>query len=626
MIFKGEYMRLKNKLYLIIGAIIVLFTLFSGSIFASQLDNVNIDFEKDYYSGIENNPIKINFTIENLNSNEVNLLVYAYCEDEDLECNYSKQFNILSNSTKTTSLNVILKDDGSENLKLFLKDLNNNDEKYFNLNIIADEDNEDGDFDIDISNTSYCRGSTENVTLEFNDVYNYNLYNIDLISDTLYLDLKEDNPIYLTDDKKLVFSVQTNDDTQIGSHKINMKIYNDNLTTYKTFNVYLRDCDDIPSSDFSVIGSNLSNYIIYKDQPITLDYTIINSSNKNKTIFIYAEHENKLNINFTTQEIRLSPGSKKQFEMTIDAKDTSSETDSVKLYFFDELREVTRNLYFQVQPEYALKPRLLQNLVSLKIGNISEIQMILENTGDLLETVDIDYSTSNDLRIDSQIESMSIAPGKSRALVFNISAGPQTEEKTSRIEITLKSRNSDFYEKYFIDVYAFKYQEPLKINFLSFPKSIELTSENSTELSFEIENYSNNDIMLNRIDLINLPEGITYEFEDNLFIPKNSKKLIKGIINVSEIQAQNINSKIIVYDDKGSVLIKSLTFEIINVDEEFEDNKKDEVIPITGFFTLGNSILIGLIFLSLLIIVFYLTGVIKAKHKYPNRKNSNNYN
>jgi hypothetical protein len=76
---------------------------------------------------------------------------------------------------------------------------------------------------------------------------------------------------------------------------------------------------------------------------------------------------------------------------------------------------------------------------------------------------------------------------------------------------------------------------------------------------------------------------------------------------------QEIDLDVFFYNDKGQVISKKLTLKITDVLVEYQEDAEKSIL--TGFFNLSSSILLGIIFIALLLIVLFLTGVIKTKHR-----------
>ncbi|MCK9292699.1 MAG: hypothetical protein WCY27_01545 [archaeon] len=605
----------RNKIYLFFGILLILGVLFTTNIFASQLDNVNISFEKEYYSVIEDNPLTVVYTLENNNSEVVNLLVYASCDNDELSCNYSKTFNLVGNSNLKTSLVVRALDDDTTDLKLYIKDMNNNEEKSYTIRIYAEDGLDDGDFEVDIQKTSFCKGESITNYIMIDDVLYSGLYNLSLTSQTLSVALKESNPIYLNrNENNIPFMISIPKDQSEGNYNLKLKIYNEDVTVVKNFSVYVNDCAEVVNSDLFVSGPTTISYIMYKGEPITFTFTLRNTSlNKTKDFFISYDKDTQLSVSLSQKQIRLLPGEIKKIDVTVLAPITIPADDyDLNLSFFDELGVINKKYIFKVQPDYYFKANLQESNLILNIGQITQTKLFLENIGDIKDTINISYILSNDLRVTTSSTKITLDSKEGKAISFNIFSGANTTPRTSVISFILKGTNSDFYKKIDLTVVALKESNKLKISMLSFPTELNVYKNSTKKFSFEIKNDGLNKINISKIELtFDKDYNLTYTFPQNISLDSKESKAINGSINVSDLPNQKIESEIVIYESSG-VFSKPL---VINIVDEKDTSKKKSIIG--GFFSLGNSILFGIIFLALLFILLYSTRVIK--HKQYNR-------
>ncbi len=208
-------------------------------------------------------------------------------------------------------------------------------------------------------------------------------------------------------------------------------------------------------------------------------------------------------------------------------------------------------------------------------------------------------------------ERVTLSPNTTMTVVFNVSAGRNTVEKSSQIEL-IASNQSNFSERFILNVTSFRQKDIFKIEFLSFPKELSVDVNGSKDFSFEVYNFDDKDITISRIDIVGLPQEISYEIDQYTYIPKKSSRVISGQIISGDIPAQEYEISFVFYSNSGAVTSKPVTLKVKDALVEYND---DDVNPITGFFTLSKSILLGIIFLALLLIILLSTGVIKTKHK-----------
>ncbi len=613
---------MKKRNFIFLGIVLIILALFTSTLKASPIDLINVNFEKETYSTVYGSSLKINYTIENNNPENKNLLVYVSCDEDILSCNFSKTFNLNNNSSITSSFTIKGIDDGSSNLKFYVKDMKTNDIREYLLRITVDRYNDDGRFEVDISQYSFCRNRTEEARIIFDRVNQNDFYNLSLSSNTIIANIKGSNYRFLKADTEIPIHVDTKNLSE-GPHTLTLNILNDDISVKKVFSVYVFDCPDIVIPDFTVTGVQSLTHVIKKEEPYSLTFVVKNVSLKNKHIFISQESDEVLDVTFSNRELRLSPNQSKEVTITfLASKETKSGDYLIKLSFFDEKTTITRNLRFLLQPESNLNVRLLQPSLLLEIGKISELGIIIENKGDIQETVYLDLFLSNDLKVNNMVNSVVVAPYTTRIISLKIYAGENTIEKTSQIDLELKNSLNDYHKKYKIDVTAFRARDIFKISFLSFPNEISLGLNSSKDFSFEVYNFDDKDIIISKIDITGLPQEISYEINQYTYIPKGQSRVISGKFIVGEMPLDKYSANIIFYSNSGAVISKPI---IINITDEIIDYEDDlDKKPITGFFTLSQSIFLGIIILCLLLIVLFVTGVIKTKHKNYGKNKSVN--
>jgi uncharacterized membrane protein len=605
---------MKKRYFIFLGIILIVLAIYSANLFSAPIDHINISFEKDYYSTTYDSSLKINYTLENNNPEKQDILVYAVCDEDVLTCNFSRTFNILENSSIQSSFTIKSIDDGSSNLRFYVKDIKTNELRDFILRIDVDRYTDDGKFEVDLSKTSFCQNRVEETYLVFDRVFTNDFYNLSLSSNTLFANIKGQTNRYLTRDTEIPLQIDTRNVSE-GNHKITLNISNNELFSTKTFNVYVSKCPDLVVNDFTVTGLSQTTHILKKEEPLSLTFIVKNISLKNKHIFISQESDNILDINFSNRELKLSPNESREVTLTFTApKEIHSGDYSVKLSFFDEKTTITRNLKFLVQPESNLNIRLLQSAVVLEIGKNFNIGVVIENKGDVLETIYFESILSNDLRINNMVDSVTVSPRSNKTVLLNLSAGPNTKETTSQIQLLVRNSDNQYSKSFILEVISFRSKELFKISFLSFPNEISVDLNSSKEFSFEIYNSDDKDIVISKINIFGLPQEITYELSQYINIPSKSSRIVTGKFTVGDLALQELNINVIFYSNTGSVISKPILLKVTDTLVEYDD-EEDKKFPITGFFTLSTSILLGIIFLSLLLIILFSTGVIRTKHK-----------
>lgn len=601
-----------NRKYILYGLILIILALFSASLFSTPLNLVNVSFEKTSYSVVEDSSLKINYTLENNNNTSQDLLVYAFCDEDRLSCDFSKTFKILGNSTIKSSFTVNAIDDGVSTVKFFVKDMVSNDLKEFTLRVDVERYNDDGKFEVELSRYSFCNDKSQEAFLVFDRVISNDFYTLSLSSDTIFANIKGSNNRYLKRDVQIPLQIETiNSNT--GNHKITLEISNGTIISKKVFDVYVSQCQEVLNPEFTVTGVLSTTHLIKKEEPYKLNFVIKNISSKNKHIFISQDSNSSLNINFSNREVRLSPGESKEISITFKApKEMSSGDYPVLLSFFDERTTTNRNLKFLISPESNLNIRLLQSSFVLEIGKNYDLIAVIENKGDVLETVYFDMILSNDIRVNNMTDRITVSPNTNTTVVFSISAGPNTLEKVSQIELATRNSSNSYSKRFILDVSSFRVKDFFKIELLSFPKELLVDVNGSKEFAFEVYNFDDRDVVISRIDITGLPQELSYEITQYTYVPKKSSRVISGKLISGETTIGDYNATIVFYSNTGAILSKPVLIKVSDMKVEYEDEGK---YPITGFFTLGKSILLGIILLSIILILLFSLGVIRTKHK-----------
>lgn len=583
------------------------------NLFSEQL-NLNLTFEKENYSGVVGDSLRITYTIENLSPEKAQFKIISVCDETRTSCDFSDNLSLLGNSTLKGSFLVSMIDDGYSTLKLFIK--NKNFEKEFPLRLTVEKYNDRGYFEIDLSKTNFCENTFEEIYLDFERVSKPDFYNISVSSDTLNTYIKGGSTRQLKKNLSIPLHIETFDVSK-GNHKLTLYISDQEILSKKTFDIYVSECQVVYQPEFIVSSAMRSNHTIFKEKEYVLEYTVKNISTKYKDLFIAEDLDlnHPLDINFSNRELRLAPGQSKTLSFSFYAsKDVLSGTYPVNLLFFDERTTITKQLKFSVSPESYLNAYLYQNSVLLEVNKFTSIFLVIENKGDFIETLYFNTFLSNDLSIQALPDKLTVYPNSKETIVFDVVAGKNSEEIKSQILLQLNNQRDTFSELFTINVNVFSPTTFFKIELLSFPKEILLdVNEDYKPFSFEVYNYGDKPVVLEKIEIIGLENtGIRYNVSQNITIPSSSSKIISGFFSTTDANKGNTYSvNLVIYDDEGHIFSKPF---VIKVNEE-EDYKVKDKTPLTGFFTLGKSILLGLIFLFLLLIVLFATGVIKTKHK-----------
>ena len=397
-----------NKLkYLIIGIFILLSVFTARAVFAEtnepKIENIDFVFDKETYSLMQDTSTKIGFTIKNNNSFVAKIHVWVDCEEDELECNYSKKYTLPENSEFTGSFYVSALEESHSEVIVYIKLLNseNQEIKQFRQDIEVTEDEEDGEFSVDISNTNVCIGRTNTITLDIENDYSDGLYNIYLSSPKLVISSEYSNPVYLKDEKEIDYSVIVSDNvTDKEKLDLTLRIKNEKIEVTKEFSLYAEDCPE-PNNDFTVSGPATTTQNISKGQSKTLSYTLKNISNTTRTFYISEDNVNSgIYVDISNRKFTLEPNQSKTIKFTFNvSEDCMSGTYNIKLDFFDGLKSISKTVKLIVNPKYSFKVESLSEPnLNLTIGKPLPIMILLKNNGDLSEDIEIEFLPNNDLK------------------------------------------------------------------------------------------------------------------------------------------------------------------------------------------------------------------------------------
>jgi len=608
---------LRKELLIVFGLTLLFLVIISGVAFADTIDNISVNFDKQIYSTVDNSPIRVGFTLENNNKETVYLRVYTDCDDDELSCDYSRSFTLNQTTSETSSFSVTPTDEGHSTLTLYVLDTKTDETRSYNVDIYSDDGIDDGKFDVDLDNSGLCKNQENQVYFTINNNFVSGLYEITLVGNNLSASPSFDNPIYLSkEDKEIHFNVEIdNGITNTSSIDAILRIENENIISNKQISFYAKDCAII-SNDFQVTGPNTYNFVLKKENLLSIDYTVKNISSKAKDIFVYSDNNSDLTFTLSTRQLRLNPGQSQKVTLTAYAdKRTDSGSYPLNLQFFDEKTIITKNLHFLVDPIFNLDVRTSQNSLAVNIGKSTNLLIIFENKGDIDESFTLNYTLSNDLRIHNQTNKIDILAHSTKPLTLSVGAGSNTKEMTSQIVIEFIGETSNYQKTMVIDVIAFRGNDSVTLNFLSYPKEIALDSNSQKNFSFEVYNWSDEAIRLTTIQLVGVPQEITATFSNNILVPSKQATTISGTITTRELIPQEINATLVLNSEKGGVLSTPLKLKIVG-DENISTEPEEAPSGLTGFFTLKRSIFLGIVGLAMLIILLFALGAFNMKDYY----------
>lgn len=612
-----------KKMNLVIGIIILFSFINIGLVSASAINNVDLIFDKEYYSVMEDTSLRVGFTIHNRNNFDIKLFAYTECDNDDIVCDYSKTVNISKNSSITGSFYVTGIDDYSSTVRIYLRGMDNQttgQEIDFSTYIDVVRDSDDSDFEIDFRNYSLCIGKSNELTLEI-DNYNQNdFYDLRLESNYLIFDQVTSNPVYLGNDLKQVkYLVTVPKDVLPGtSYDVILRITNDRVSVVNELSVTVTDCPD--PIDFSVNGPSVVSYYVNKNDSQKATYTIYNNSTHKKKIFVAeSQEDNDIIVDISNREIEISPRSSKIVEITFNVpKEINSGTKEIDLSFFDGLNAVYKKVRLQINPEYKINTRILQgNNVTLPIGRSVDLMLVIENNGDLYETFDILTNVSGDITLRTRETNVTVLPKSNYTLPITVSAGNNIKEgDIARMDIRVVGRNSDYLQNFLVNFNVVRSRGSLPIEFLSFPKEVSIDANTTVKFQIEIKNFSAEDIVIDRIEITGLAQNINYNTPQNISLASQERKTIEGSLYIGDIQLQpgdEILARIAFIGRDDVVIDKQL---LLKIPELEKDEKIPERSKSTGFLTLSSSVLLGVILICISIILMFAMGVFKKKDRF----------
>lgn len=605
-----------NKLkYLVIGTFILLSLFTARVVFAEtnepDIGNINLIFDKEIYSLMQDTSTKIGFTIENNNPVVAKIRVWADCEDEDeLECNYSKKYTLPENSELTDSFYVSALDESDSKVTVYIKLLNseNQDTEEFRTDIEVTEDEEDGEFSVDLSSTNVCVGRTNTIALDIENDYSDGLYNIYLSSPKLVISSEYSNPVYLRDEKEIDYSVIVSDNATAGEKfDLTLRIENEEIEITKELSLYAEDCPE-PNNDFTVSGPASTTQNISKGQSKTLSYYLKNTSNTNRTFYISEDNVNsEIDVDISNRQFTLEPNQSKTINFTFKVSENiSSGTYNIKLSFFDGLKSISKTVKLVVNPKYSLEiESLSEPNLNLTIGKPLQIMILLKNNGDISEDLEIDLAPNNDLKATVEDYKININKHSSKYLTIYVSSGEFTQLRLSSLNVKIRSKSSNISEELDYTINIVKVSETLNIELLSFPTKLSVEPNSSKEFEITLRNKGNK-ITITKIELANVPQGIDIIADQVITLNPGETKTISVKVNIGDVPKEDIDAQLRFVANNGNVLEQPILFKLT---EETEKEKS----KLSGLLTLRNSILFGIIFICLLIMLFFVLGIFRIK-------------
>ncbi len=616
---KKKKINFKQKSLFIFIFLILMYLFATSVVFAEtqlDIDNINVVFDKENYSIMEDTSLKIGFTIENNNNAQAKLLVFADCEDEDdeLECDYSKQFTMPANSTTASSFYIRALEESYSTLRIYVKLLNatNQPTESFHTYIEITEDEEDGDFQVDLYDYDLCIGKTNKIYLEVINDYQDDLYYIYLDSQRLAISSDYSNPVYLREEKDLGYYITVPKTAEQGeSFPLTLRIENESITDLKKIYLYASDCPET-EINFTVSGPSVISYNINKEQEKTASYILRNNSRSTKTFYISEEHTiQDIDIIITPMQFTLLPGESRSINFTFKTiKNINSGTHDIRLTFFDGINSITKKVRLYVNPNFSFQlTSITGSDPVLAIGQNLELLFVIKNNGDISDEFTITTQADNDVRIRTSVSKVTVSPRSSALVSVFISAGDRTETGYSRTYVKVNGRDSGYYGELFYNVNIQRSMPIITLELLSFPKTITIDKDMTRDFAITLKNTGTTNIIINRIQLTNIPQNIQLITESDILLAPSQTKTVTARLVIGDIPKEDISAKLRFVSNTGGVLEKPVTLSY----QKEEPTITKARSKLTGYLTLRNSIFLGIIVVCLLVILLYATSTIKNK-------------
>jgi hypothetical protein len=606
--------------YILFGIILIIIALVSSNyIYANALDNLEVNFEKEYYSIMEDQSLVIEFSYFNNSDKDLELEIFAVCEDDEIDCDYYNKVNISKNTSRTASFYVNGREDGDSEVKLSFRDENGLEEIFY-IDVEVFDDLDDGEFAIDVDNKTLCVGRENSLDIEIDNDYKADLYYLAFKESILNFYLDQDSPVYLPKDEKTIrfyVNVPSSIDTT-RNEDFELIIENEQISVIKEISLSFDDCQ-ANETEFAVSGSSYQSVNLEKGVPKTISYNIINQSNLNKIIYV-SEHSNlDIDVNISNRAVNISPNNSKEVDITIIAnKNIDSGNYTLDLEFFDGLSSVKKEVNLIVEAEYSLDSKLLQvGTIPLDMESSKSLELLFVNNGDISEDFQIDLvTTGNPINVDLSKDHLRLNPNSTQVVIINLSANENTnEDSRTYMQISIEGLNSNYKNVINREILSFRDKPSVSLDFLSIPQTLSIDKNSTIDFEIEVFNFYDEDLYLEKIEIRGLPQQISYELPTNILIKAKESKVIRGTLISQDLEDQVVEAEFAFISQDGGIITKDLTINIGDVPLEEQAEESEEQETKKGFFSglsiFGSSFGFGLILVCFLIILLFFTRVIK---------------
>ncbi|MFH0906595.1 MAG: hypothetical protein V1824_04640 [archaeon] len=613
---------MKNKMILIMLIIFSLCLINTFAVFADGINDITITADKENYYAQEDSTFKVNYTITNKGPTQMNLILYASFDEDELEVEdgFTKNININEYSENSGSFYIKVIDDGKTKLELYAKDKATGETSdSFTIDFDSDEDYDEGDFEIDLEKSTICVGET-NVLSITAQTDKEGVYEFSLVNPLLAISQITSNPVYLdSDDTTIKYNINAPLNLAGTSQSLSLKISNEDTSVIKKLNVYLKDCLD---PGFSVT-QQYSSYGIKKGESKIITFTVVNQSNANKHIYVSdILADPKIAVEYySNKEFDLKPKESKNVEIKFTApKDIQAGSYKFKFQFLDYASVIERDVTINVASETLFSARFLQGSingeVTFKLGQIAELDLVIENLGDTAQNFEIETS-SDTLVVDMSKKEISVIARSSGIIPIYVSANNKTNLGINNLKIKITSKTNGQVETFNFKINAIEGNSFIPIEILAGTEQIRVDSNSTKQINLKVLNYSKEEtVVISEIKITGLPKEITYSLQSNIVIPAGETKEISCTLNVGDITNQIIDASFNFKSNTGGNYKKKFVIIVGQIDSTSVQNTVETEKSknrLTGFLTFGESFYTGFVLFCLIVLTLIAVNILKAE-------------
>ncbi|MEM4391035.1 MAG: hypothetical protein QXU92_00540 [Candidatus Diapherotrites archaeon] len=387
----------------------------------------------------------------------------------------------------------------------------------------------------------------------------------------------------------------------LGKHEIIFRTDSD-VRQIASFEVELIECD---SKDFSIEVYPLQNEIRAGQ---TLNFTINIFNKSKKTQEINLSSDGTLPNKLTHSKVEIEKDGMRRVNLSVSARPTDNKgTHFITLYVWNENQSEIKNIRVSVLPKRLLEVNVLNNSFEARVcsadkGQVFEI--LVKNLGDFEEKINLKVLNEvQNVQVLIPEKNFVLAPSKSKSVFVFVN--PSIEASPGDYVLPIEVSSNSFSER--IDL-KFKIVSSVEADgfptLVSFPSEIELKAGSSKEIRLTLKNNS-------------------YMPAENLIISFSSDQISAENLKIREIlpnKTLQVSTEIKALDNakpgsynlridlkKGDkVVSKNVLLKILP--QKSVETEKNDKLPFSGLFTLGNFFLAGafLFFLLLVLLLFFV--------------------